>query len=177
MKEKIENFELSDGVIALRPFRIEDAKAHLAGEDSEHIKWLNDGHASSIESVERWIERNKKFWENNGPVFNFSIRTADGKIIGMVEANVDDKTIEGLKHGQANISYALYPAARSKGYMSHVLTLIEDFLRSRGIKEAIIRANPENKASIYVPKRAGFKEIGHVQTKEGDVLAVFVKAL
>src|SRR3989338_2694034 len=108
------NLEFTDGVISLKPFELEDALAHLAGEDEEQQKWLSEG-KSSLESVEKWIKKNLEYWKNDGPVFNFAI-WVNGNLVGMVEANTDIKKVEGMKDGQANVSYGIYPQYRGKGY-------------------------------------------------------------
>jgi hypothetical protein len=66
--------ELIDGVIVLRPFRTEDAKAHLRGEDEAMQKWLN-GVKSTIDSVKKMVKHNQETWEKDGPVFISAIRT------------------------------------------------------------------------------------------------------
>src|SRR5690242_761282 len=102
---------LSDDVIALAQFTQDDVEAHVAGDDIEQARWLNGGHPSTTESTRAWIERNAEYWRRGGPVFNFAIRTMQGDLVGMVEANTDSAEIDGLQAGDANISYALYPEA------------------------------------------------------------------
>lgn len=174
--EHMQNIELTDGVIKLRPFRFEDAEAHLAGEDEEQVKWVSGG-KSTLETVQKWIKENQEYWQASGTKFNFAIESnEENKLVGMVEANTDSSSIEGLQDGDANISYSLYPEARGKGYVTHAVALVADFLKEKGLKRAVIRVNPQNEASFNVPKRSGFQEIGAINTKEGK-LTIFIKEL
>jgi RimJ/RimL family protein N-acetyltransferase len=170
--------ELTDGTIIIKPFQDEDAEEHLQGEDSEQVKWLNGGRKSTIDSVRSWITRNRESREKGGPVFNFAIRTVeDGKLIGMVEAGIDFESIEGIKEGDANISYGLYPVARGKGYAVRAVSLMADFLKAKGLKQAIIRSEPENTGSLKVPERCGFTRTGQIVTGSGGELIIFEKKL
>jgi RimJ/RimL family protein N-acetyltransferase len=146
-------FQLTDGTILLRPFRPEDAKAHLAGEDIEQVRWLSGGRAS-MAGVLAWIHSSQLHWQAGGPVFNLAITNAhSGTLLGMVEANTDHRRIIGLREGDANISYGLYPAARSRGYATRAVVLVMEFLQSRGLRRAVIRVDPRNTTSSRVALR------------------------
>lgn len=169
--------ELTDGTIILRPFRLEDAEAHLAGEDKEQIKWLSGGEGT-LDGVRAWIKRNQINWQNNGPIFNFAIwEKATCRLVGMVEVNTDYQSIEGISKGDANISYGLYPNARGKGYASRAVKLVTDFLKTKRIKRSVIRVNPKNEASIEVPRKLGYEKISRITTKKHEILDIYVKNL
>jgi RimJ/RimL family protein N-acetyltransferase len=167
--------ELTDGDIGLRPFALEDVPAHLAGDDDEQARWL--GGKSTEESVRSWIRRNQEHWKNDGPIFNFAITDAEGQIVGMVEANTSWDDLEGLEQGDANVSYAVYPTARRKGYASRAVALLEGFLADKGVRRSVIRVATENTASLAVPTRLGYLDHGLVVSRDGDELRVFVKRL
>ena len=168
--------ELTDKVITIQPFSVENAEDHLKGEDDEQIKWLSGG-KSTLESIKSWISKNQKHWEIGGPIFNFAVFDHDSKLVGMVEANTDFKKVEGIEKGDANISYGLYPKERGKGYASRAVNLIIIFLKERGFKRAVIRINPKNIFSLKVPKKCGFSKIGSVKTNKNEQLIIFVKYL
>lgn len=168
--------EISDGVIKLKPFKIEDAEKHLSGDDESQIKWLSGG-KSTLESTQNWIRKNLESWQTGGHVFNFAVWTDEGNLVGMVEANTDNSSIEGLEEGDANISYSLYPDARGKGYITRAVDLLLEFLRDKDIKRGVIRVHPENTNSLNVPLRCGFQEIGTIKDKDGNPLRIFVKQL
>ena len=167
---------LTDRTISLRPFKLEDAKEHISGEDAEQINWLSGG-KSTLEGVQDWIKKNQQYWENDGPIFNFAIVNADNKLVGMIEANSSYEEIEGLQKGDVNISYGLYPSARGKGYASRAVDLMISFLRQKGFQRAVIRVDPNNKDSLKVPQRTGFSHQGKIEVDKAKELEVFVKNL
>lgn len=170
--------ELTDGSIIIRPFRIRDAQEHLLGQDKASIRWLTNNKKSTLEEIRDWIRKNQKYWENNGPIFNFAILDAKKrKIAGIVEANFDYKTFEVIREGEVNISYGLYPFARGKGYATRAVNLIVTFLKDKGFSRATITVRPENKNSLKVPLRCGFKENGVIIKKNKDRLNLFIKNL
>jgi len=166
--------ELTDDEIVLRPFTVADVPAHLAGDDAEQAKWL--GGKSTEESARSWIQTNQEHWKTGEPIYNFAIRNAEDQLVGWVEANVDHEGL-GLSEGDANISYAVYPHARGKGYVGKAITLLESFLAEKGIKRSVIRVSPENTASLAVPMRLGYDDKGDGVSKDGDLLRTFTKQL
>ena len=169
------DIRLTDGVITLRPFRTDDAPAHLNGQDDEQRKWLDEGNISTLESVQRWIAKNEEAWRTGAPTYNFAIEDLKESVLaGMIEANT---IVPGLEEGEVNIAYALYPEFRGKGYVGRAVSIIIDFLRAKGYARAIIRANMENEPSVNVAKRCGFMPIGEVINIGGEPLTVFAKDL
>jgi hypothetical protein len=64
--------DLTDGVIFLRPLRLEDAADHLAGEDAEMARWLSGGR-STLEAVQVFIRSCEEHWRTNGPRRAFGV--------------------------------------------------------------------------------------------------------
>ena len=169
--------ELSDSVVTIKPFDLSYAEEHLRGEDEEQVKWLSGG-KGTLEGVRNWILKNQKYWQEDGPVFNFAIFARDNnQLVGMVEANTDYHTLKGIEPGDANVSYGIYPFARGKGYVISAVNLITNFLKTKGIKRAIIRVNPNNETSLKVPLRCGFQGSGTITLKNDEALAYFTKEL
>src|SRR3989344_6897400 len=165
----------TDNTIILKPFKVKDAPMHLAGEDADQQRWVSGG-KSTLETVEAWIKKNQEYWNNNGPVFNFAIWDVQShELLGMIEANIDPNKVEGIQEGDANISYGLYPKARSKGYITKAVALIEKFLKEKGLEHAVMRINKENISSLKVPERCGYQETGKITTKDGEELVIFSK--
>ncbi|MGH7196652.1 MAG: GNAT family N-acetyltransferase [Candidatus Saccharimonadales bacterium] len=175
--ENLPEIELTDGVVSLKPFQLADAPAHLAGEDEEQVKWLGEGNKSTQQIVESWIVRNQKSWVEGGPVFSFAVRTvADDQQIGQVEVKTKSDKPGDFEPGEANVSYSLYPAGRGRGLATRAVTLLEPFMREKGVKRALIRVDPENKASLSVPPRCGYTEQGIIHRKD-ETLVSFSKEL
>jgi ADP-ribose pyrophosphatase YjhB (NUDIX family) len=75
-----------------------------------------------------------------------------------------------LSPGQANISYAVFPAWRGRGLATRAVRLLVEWLRERGdVREAVIRADPGNPASSAVARAAGFTYRGHTADEHGDL--------
>ncbi|HLI50647.1 MAG TPA: GNAT family N-acetyltransferase [Thermomicrobiaceae bacterium] len=162
--------DLTDGVIALRPLTLDDADAHLAGEDEQQVRWLNDGGHSTPQTVQRHIERMLDARRRRIALWSFGvIEVASGDLVGNVEGN-GLGTLVGVGTGEANISYVIYPDWRGRGYAVRAVLLLCDFLRQNGIDRAIIRVHPDNVASQAVARRAGFVEAGHLHNRFGPLL-------
>ncbi len=162
-----------DALILLRPLRPRDAALHLAGEDAEQVRWLS-GRAGTIESGRAWIESNAAIRARGEPLWNFGIWLhATGELVGNVEAKAD-QNVPGVGPGEANISYVIFPAWRRRGLAARAVGLVCNALRQTGLERAVIRADPDNVASIRVAQRAGFRAVGVVHAQEG-LLFRFVK--
>ncbi len=150
-------------------------QAHLQGEDDEQVRWLSGG-VSTPATVTAWIERNLQSWACDGPIYNFAIcPDAQQQPVGMIEANV---RVPGLLPHAANISYGLYPGARSRGYATRAVQLMVAYLAERdGVRAAVIQIDRQNTRSVRVAERAGFRFVGRRVTPDGDLLDTYVKPL
>ncbi|MBT2532429.1 GNAT family N-acetyltransferase [Arthrobacter sp. ISL-48] len=153
MTEKGE-VEISDGVIVLRPLRVEDAADHLAGEDADLVRWLNGG-PGTTESVRRYVEHIQHMWEKGGPIFTFAIRLrAEDTLVGTIDVQLNQ---DAFRSGQANLAYGLYPDWRGRGFATRAVSLAVEFLRPDAtVYSALIRVEPANASSAAVAVRAGF---------------------
>jgi RimJ/RimL family protein N-acetyltransferase len=145
---------ISDGVIVLRPLRVEDAADHFAGEDAELVRWLNGG-PGTTEAVQRHVEQVQQMWENRGPIFTFAIRlAAEGTLVGTIDVQL---TQDAYRSDQANLAYGLYPDWRGRGFATRAVSLAREFLhRNASVRSALIRVEPGNVSSAAVAIRAGF---------------------
>jgi RimJ/RimL family protein N-acetyltransferase len=145
---------ISDGVIVLRPLRVEDAADHLAGEDAELVRWLNGG-PGTTGSVRRYVEQIQQMWENHGPVFTFAIRlAAEDTLVGTIDVQLKQ---DAYRSDQANLAYGLYPYWRGRGFATRAVSLALEFLRrDASVRSALIRVEPGNVSSAAVAIRAGF---------------------
>jgi RimJ/RimL family protein N-acetyltransferase len=151
---KTDEVVISDGVIVLRPLRIEDAAEHLAGEDAELVRWLNGG-PGTTDSVQRHVEVVQQMWENQGPIFTFAIRLlAEDILVGTIDVQLNQ---EAYRSDQANLAYGLYPDWRGRGFATRAVHLALKYLRtSATVRSALIRVEPANLSSAAVAVRAGF---------------------
>jgi len=147
---------LTDGVVWLTPFAVADGAA--IGDlnlDDDHRRWFDqppvdpdpDGRRRHGEEVaERW----RKAWVT-GEELTFAVRLrTDGEAIGMAELQ------PGAGDG-ADISYAIAPAHRRRGYGSRAVRLLADAGLGRlGFMRIELRCDIDNVASARTAERAGF---------------------
>lgn len=69
-------------------------------------------------------------------------------------------------------------AARGRGHATRAVDLLCSYLRDNELATAaVIRADPENPASIAVAERAGFVHHGTITTRDGHTFVVLRRAL
>ena len=166
---------LGDGIVVLHCLRLQDAEAHLAGEDDDQVRWLNEGHRSTPDRVSAWIGENHDEWIGNGPRRHFGIFDGATKALaGGVEANL------GLLDGapeQVNLSYAVFPAWRGRGLAARAVLLVCDWLAaSTSARTAVIRIEPGNDHSHGVAVACGFTKTGAI-VDDGQEFVCYEKPL
>ncbi len=169
---------VSDGVIELTVFRLDDIEAHMEGEDEESIRWLTDGRRSTVETTTAWVQRNLEWWNTGGPRRLLAIREKrTASLAGTVEANLDNAWC-GFPPGVVNLSYQVYPWARGRGYATRAVELVCRLLPSfDDVAIAAIRVQGGNIASRRVAEKAGFGDCGWTTTPDGDRLRLFQREL
>ena len=158
--------DLTDGVIFLRPLRLEDAADHLAGEDEEMARWLNGGR-STLEAVQAFIRSCEEQWRTNGTRRAFGVfDCSTHRLIGSIEANLAYRRVPG----QVNVSYGVFPGWRGKGVAQRALNLMSSYLKSSTeLREMIVRIASENTASVRVVEKTGFRLLGIFDEPDGPM--------
>ncbi len=169
---------VSDGVIELTVFRLDDVEAHVVGEDEESVRWLSDGRRSTVETTTAWVQQNLKWWSVGGPRRLLAIREKrTARLAGMVEANLDSAWC-GFPPGVVNLSYQVYPWARGRGYATRAVELVCRLLPTLDdVAIAAIRVQGDNIASRRVAEKAGFGDCGWTITPDGGRLRLFQREL
>ncbi|MFF7656690.1 GNAT family N-acetyltransferase [Streptomyces sp. NPDC007983] len=163
----MQEVKLSDGIITLSPLRLDDAEAHLAGEDEPLVRWLSGG-PGTREGVEAYIRHCREQWETAGSLCAFGIRVgADEVLPGTIDLRF---AAEGLAPSQVNVAYGLYPSWRGCGLATRAVLLVSRHAAAEGGKEAVIRVEPRNTASAAVARRAGFIPGKHTHVEGGTRL-------
>ncbi|MDL4777582.1 GNAT family N-acetyltransferase [Actinomadura xylanilytica] len=166
--------KLSDGIVTLSPLCLDDAEAHLAGEDEPMVRWLNGG-PGTREGVEAYIRHCREQWDTAGPLRTFGIRVgADGALAGTIDLRF---AAEGLAPGQVNVAYGLYPSWRGRGLATRAVVLVSRYAADQGGKELVIQVEPENAASVAVARRAGFIPGKHAHGEDGTRLDRYIRDL
>ena len=151
---------LTDGVVTLDSYQLSDVEAHLAGDDVENQKWLNDSRASSIETVTRAICDWRHDWQTDAPRRAWAIRDpASRTLLGGCELRMQDDAV-------GELSYWIFPQHRGQGYAARAVQLVVSHAFSQlGIERAEIHYEVDNAASRGVALRAGFVEEGTLRKK------------
>jgi RimJ/RimL family protein N-acetyltransferase len=148
---------LSDGVILLDAHTVEDAEAHLDGEDEEMRLRFDAPRAATLADIRaamaRWIEGRAA----GGPMFAYALRQPSGRLMGGCELRM-------LTPTSANVSYWVFPPFRRKGFAVRALTLLcEAAVHVDGLDRLEAHIAPDNLASRRLAERVGFIEVGAVR--------------
>lgn len=159
----------ADGRVGLRPFCVADAGAHLSGCDELIIQRLGGGEPSTLAQVEEWLTANAEAWATGHPVVDVGIvDLASSTLCGCVGIQ---RGLDVLTEGQVNLSYALYPAWRGRGYATRAVRLaMAVALESQPVVEFVIRAAPDNTESLAVAERAGFTRSEVTSDQHGELV-------
>ncbi|WP_392543874.1 GNAT family N-acetyltransferase [Oryzobacter telluris] len=157
---------LDDGTIGLRPLVIDDTAAHLAGCDVLINERLGGGEPPREADVAQWLVGNAQAWEEAGEVVDLGVvDVASGELAGCVGIQ---RGLDYLRDGQVNLTYALYPGWRGRGYAVRAVRLATRLeLARREVAAFVIRAAPDNPESIAVARRAGFEPAGTTDDAHG----------
>ncbi len=128
------DWELTDGVITIRPPRPGEASILIAGRDDESRRWLGPGepHPQPTACV-----------------------LAGDTIVGWVDYDTDR---DWLGPGEINLGYNVFARYRGKAYASRAVLLLLRRLAVDGrYRVATLSIERDNHASLAVPAKAGFE--------------------
>ena len=156
---------LSDGVIALRPLRAEDAPAITAAcRDPETQRWVPIIPVPYEEAdARRFILLTLQAW-HDGSGYEFAIvDAATDRYLGSIGLHLGPNV---RRHA---IGYQVSPEARGRGYATRAVRLVTRWAFERlGIERLALWFLPGNAASQAVAEKAGFRYEGLVRNWESD---------
>jgi RimJ/RimL family protein N-acetyltransferase len=137
---------LADETVFLDAFRLQDAEAHLAGEDEELARrfgWYpgQSTLAGVLETIERWQAQ----WSTQGPTRCFALRMAsNGELVGGCELRLQPD-------GTASMSYWTFPQYRRRGLGTRAVQLAAEYaFACLQVAEIELYSEPDNIGSLGV---------------------------
>jgi RimJ/RimL family protein N-acetyltransferase len=150
---------VSDGIILLDAHRIDDAEAHLRGEDEVMRGHFDADRPATLEETQHAIERWIAARAAGGPMFAYALRDPSGLLMGGCELRMRSAST-------ANVSYWLFPSFRGHGYAVRALALLSAAARQvAGLNRLEARISPDNEPSLRVARKAAFTYAGTMQEK------------
>jgi [ribosomal protein S5]-alanine N-acetyltransferase len=150
--------ELSDGVVALRPLRLQDADVKATwGQDADIVRWTGvpagDTRASALAYVAA-AEESRRAGRS------IALAIVDARSAGLIGA-CDIRRPEPRDPQLAEITVLLSRAARGRGLASRALVLLIDWgVRDLEMQRIQAVVHPQNARSIALFERLGFQREG-----------------
>ncbi|MFI8823378.1 GNAT family N-acetyltransferase [Streptomyces sp. NPDC053431] len=147
-----DDVKLCDGVVTLSP--------------------LDPAEAATTSAPGPTRPRPRRRWRAHGTGRTFAIRA--GRLVGTVELR---PPAAGAAHGDVDLTYALRPEARGRGFATRAVLLACDHARTEGARRAVIVTAADDPAASAVAHRAGFVRRGQISHADGAVYDWHVKDL
>jgi RimJ/RimL family protein N-acetyltransferase len=138
---------LTDGVVILRPRRLDDTDAIVAAcQDPEIPRWTTVPSPYTREHALEWLT------------------TCDPRTVNLLAVDAGDRLLGSFSvmeideaRGYGEIGYWVAAEARRRGIATRAVKLLRDWAAGRGLRVLEILADPQNIASTGVAERAGFE--------------------
>jgi len=156
---------LTDGVVVLRPFRLNDVPAIAAAcSDPEIARFTTEVPQPYSEAHARAFVRRCAEVLRAGSARPCAITAAETDVLlGAIEVRLGE---------EGSIGYWVAPGARGRGVATRALVLLSRWAVTDGrVERLVLTTHPENVASQRVAARAGFAREGvlrsHIRFREG----------
>jgi RimJ/RimL family protein N-acetyltransferase len=149
---------LSDGIVSLRPWTLEDVPAIAAAcDDVEIARWIHQLPSPYRESDAReYVVSTESAWKAGLGVFLAVVDCASGDVVGSIALHVLDGELANVEAG-----YWAAAPTRGRGLTTRALALLSGWaLREAGVQRVQLRADVRNTASLRVAEKAGFMREG-----------------
>ena len=149
---------LSDGVVSLRPWTLDDVPAIVSAcNETEIARWIHQIPSPYADRDAReYVLSTQAAWMNGAGAFFAFEERADGEVAGSIAVHVLDRDLANLEVG-----YWTAAPARGRGLTTRALKLISSWALDRaGAERLQLRADVLNLASLRVAEKAGFKREG-----------------
>jgi RimJ/RimL family protein N-acetyltransferase len=149
---------LSDGVVSLRPWTLDDVPAiAVACADPEIANWIHQLPSPYGEKDAReYVVSTEAAWRDRLGAFFAVVDCADGGLVGSIAVHVLDPELANVEVG-----YWAAAPARGRGLTTRALRLLSRWaLDDVGAQRVQLRADVLNAASLRVAEKAGFTREG-----------------
>jgi RimJ/RimL family protein N-acetyltransferase len=148
---------LTDGVIRLRPWSLEDAPGIQAAiQDPEIPRFMGIPADQTLEGTRRWLESLPMAWLSSRGFAFAVVRAAGGSLLGSIAL---DRSVDDPEVGQ--IGYWVAAPARGHGIATRAVRLLAVWgFDTLGLRRLEITTHEENMASQHVARAAGFRREG-----------------
>ena len=151
---------LSDGVVTLRPWTVDDVAAIArACNEPEIARWIHQMPSPYGERDAReYVAATQAAWREGAGAF-FAI-LAGGDTVGSIAIHVQDPA-----WGNVEVGYWTAAEARGRGLTTRALRLISRWaIEEAGAERVQLRADVHNTASLRVAEKAGFTREGTLRS-------------
>jgi RimJ/RimL family protein N-acetyltransferase len=150
---------LTDGVVALRPWRHNDIAplVECLDGDEEITRWLDMiPQPYGAAEARTWVDQATQLWRE-GTAAPFAVTATDsGELIG----SVGFRWI-GEEQGVGEVGYWLRREARGRGLSARAVRLVSEWVfGALGCQRLQLRADKDNGPSLRVAEKAGFRREG-----------------
>jgi RimJ/RimL family protein N-acetyltransferase len=148
---------LSDGVVALRPWREDDAPAVVAmANDPESVRWTTVPSPYGAQDALAWFALSRGSWRS-GERAAFAIAAAAGdELLGSIDLRRADPAAT-----VGEIGYMVAPQARGRGTATRAVRLLSDWgFAECGLALIEILVQPGNDPSRRAAEAAGYRATG-----------------
>ena len=136
-----------------------DVDGWLAGDDEEQQRWFEAPGPAPRENVVRHVEQSREGWATSGPKRHWGIWLDD-----VLAGGID---IENRGHGNAYLSYVVFPASPRRGVAAESIPLVTKWAFDNWpINHAVAVIDELNVASRATAERAGFRLEGKADPSE-----------
>jgi len=152
---------LSDGVVTLRPWTLDDVAAIArACNEPEIARWIHQMPSPYGEREAReYVKATQAAWREGAGGFFAFVDAASGEPVGSIAIHVQDAAF-----GNLEVGYWAAAEARGRGFTTRALRLISRWAIEAGAERVQLRADVHNTASLRVAEKAGFTREGTLRS-------------
>ena len=152
---------LSDGVVTLRPWTLDDVGAIArACNEPEIGRWIHQMPSPYGEQDAReYVLATQAAWREGAGGFFAIVEAASGEPMGSIAIHVLDGGF-----GSVEVGYWAAAEARGRGFTTRALRLISRWAIEAGAERVQLRADVHNTPSLRVAEKAGFTRDGTLRS-------------